>query len=85
MRGCYTAALRIWNSTDMIPFGMEPLIWESIFYCVTEYPPSLGALFLMILKPKGRSASFNDSILSAQGQGQTDVYPKAVDYNQMFD
>eukprot|EP01084_Bolivina_argentea_P198420 339770_1 len=72
IRGLYVMALRIWPSTDTSPFDMPDLAWEAIFYCCTEYPPSLGALILMISKPKRRGLKH---IKSAQQD-----YPDAKDY-----
>ena len=54
VRGVYLMALRIWADTDQTPFGLKKLSWESLFYCITEYPPSLGALVLMIWRPRRR-------------------------------
>eukprot|EP01083_Nonionella_stella_P043949 118548_1 len=75
IRGCYTAALRIWPSVNLVPFHLEPRTWEAIFYCISEYPASLGALFLMISKPK--KSGVNEQVPAAQ---QEEEYPKAVDY-----
>ena len=58
VRGAYLMALRIWPSTDRTPFEIPELPWEAIFYCLTEYPPSLGALVLMISRPsRGRGGA----------------------------
>lgn len=57
VRGMYLMAIRIWPTTDKTPFNIPELAWEAIFYFLTEYPPSLGSLILMISKPKkGRGA-----------------------------
>lgn len=72
LRGLYTMSLRIWPSSNYLdPINTKPLIWESIFYLITEYPPSLGALFLMILKPRKNK---NSDIIH---QYQQQKYPKA--------
>merc|ERR1712154_112262 len=47
VRGAYLMSLRIWPKTDKTPFNIPELAWEAIFYCLTEYPPSLGALILI--------------------------------------
>jgi len=77
IRGGFTLALRIWPDASLKPKPFSSLQWESLFYCITEYPPSLGALLLMILKPK-KDAS-NNLIQHEPEQG---LYPSAVDYPQ---
>merc|ERR1712244_99528 len=72
VRGAYLMAIRIWTSTDSAPFNLPDLAWEAIFYCLTEYPPSLGALILMISKPKDRKSAN----LSMHTQSQQE-YPRA--------
>ena len=52
VRGAYLLALRFWPDTDRTPFAIPELAWEALFYCLTEFPPSLGALVLMISKPR---------------------------------
>ena len=77
VRGVYTMILRIRPNDNLIPIeDMEPLAWEAVFFCLTEYPPSLGALFLMILKPTKKQK------VTAESQDQ---YPQAVDYHGVFD
>merc|ERR1712154_181074 len=70
VRGLYMMALWIWPKTDRTPFGIDQLCWESLFFCIMEYPPSLGALILMIWKPKRRG---NESA----GDGSENKYPQA--------
>ena len=79
IRGSYTMILRIIpNNHYLNPMQNDALVWESVFYCITEYPPSLGALFLMILKPKRR----NTDIIHHNSYGQEPQYPKAKDQHQ---
>eukprot|EP01083_Nonionella_stella_P183230 661486_1 len=58
IRGTYLMALRIWPSTDKTPLNIPELAWEALFYCFTEYPPCLGALTLMIAKPKKQTMEY---------------------------
>mmetsp|Transcript_42368 Transcript_42368/g.37619 ORF Transcript_42368/g.37619 Transcript_42368/m.37619 type:complete len:250 (-) Transcript_42368:79-828(-) len=54
-RGLYLMSIRIWETTDKTPFAIPELAWEALFYFLTEYPPSVGSLWLMMKKPrKGR-------------------------------
>ena len=77
IRGCYTLSLRLHPSSSYLnPIKTNPLVWEVIFFCITEYPPSLGALFLMISKPKRTNA------LDVIHHGQESQYPRAKDQHQ---
>lgn len=57
VRGAYLLALRVWRDTDRTPFDIPERAWEALFYCLTEFPPSLGALVLMISKPRTNKAT----------------------------
>lgn len=51
-RGLYLMSIRIWPTTDRTPFAIPELAWEALFYFLTEYPPSVGSLWLMMRKPR---------------------------------
>lgn len=70
LRGLYLMSVRVWETTDKSPFGIPSLAWEAIFYCLTEFPPSLSALVLMIAKPKKGKGNVKNS----------QQYPNAEDY-----
>eukprot|EP00484_Ammonia_sp_Unknown_P016440 CAMPEP_0197035168 /NCGR_PEP_ID=MMETSP1384-20130603/13038_1 /TAXON_ID=29189 /ORGANISM="Ammonia sp." /LENGTH=322 /DNA_ID=CAMNT_0042465193 /DNA_START=23 /DNA_END=991 /DNA_ORIENTATION=- len=75
LRGGYTLALRIWPPHGRAkPKALSSMQWEAIFYCVTEYIPSLCALLLMLMKPK-KDPARNFLIQAEQDQG---LYPSAV-------
>mmetsp|Transcript_34959 Transcript_34959/g.30808 ORF Transcript_34959/g.30808 Transcript_34959/m.30808 type:complete len:344 (-) Transcript_34959:30-1061(-) len=84
IRGLYTMSLRFFPSSDdyLNPIKKNALVWEAIFYCITEYPPSLGALFLMILRPKRKDTDIISQHNQSYGGAQESQYPRAKDQHQ---